>query len=459
MSKWDCRLWLNTHIPSVIGNIDVSIDDNRIEYNPSGYDKYMVNLSVKYDGQPVSALDLSYFNGEKEVSPVHCKNGEATLLFPDLQTMDHLDIKVIYNYKSEAKIYDPELGATYNNGGYAKYDTNSHVRIPVKVKSNKISQVKEKEAVPTPDPISPELAQAAMPVGEPMKKTIERNFDDEAKDYIKILQDVEKAVRSKDYASVKSLFTEQGFALFSRMMSSAEISVTKSKHEYTCEKTGRFIIGRTIPVAVKNGKHISNENIVLRFDPEQKLVSSVAYALTRRAETDIFREAATWTAESRHSLLQFMEDYQTAFALKRLDYIESIFSDNAIIIVGKVNGKKGVKRYFDGIGKSVASNVTYKKYDKETYLKNLRRDFQNKKFIQLVFEDTEISKVNTNDFLDNEVLWIELKQQYTSSDYSDKGYLALQINMKSDGSMINVRSWTPYHIPINDLKRAFPIGN
>lgn len=44
----------------------------------------------------------------------------------------------------------------------------------------------------------------------------------------------------------------------------------------------------------------------------------------------------SWEEDSRICLIRFLEDYQTAYALKRLDYIESIFSDDAWIITGTV---------------------------------------------------------------------------------------------------------------------------
>ena len=49
------------------------------------------------------------------------------------------------------------------------------------------------------------------------------------------------------------------------------------------------------------------------------------------AETDILCKG-DWPEEVRMAILQFMENYKTAYSLKRLKYIESIFADDAIII-------------------------------------------------------------------------------------------------------------------------------
>ena len=219
-------------------------------------------------------------------------------------------------------------------------------------------------------------------------------------------------------------------------------------------------MGKYIPVAIRNGKHISKENIVFRFSPSDGKIRSVAYALTSRADIDIFREAS-WSLDSRYSLMQFMEDYQTAYALKRLDYIESIFSDNAVIITGTVkpNARKRIYNWSDMQGMAADNMVTYKQFTKESFLEKLKEDFRRKSYIQLTFEDTYISKVpNTENLIDNDVIWIELHQDYQSSNYNDKGYLALQINLRKSGSSINVRTWTPVFVPMNVLKESFPIG-
>lgn len=450
--------WLTNHITSMLGNIDVRLSENRIEYDESSYDKYIVNLDVTYAGNPVSALDLSYFNGEREVSPVHCKNGEVSLLFPDLTGFNTIDLKVLYDYVSEGKNYDPVLAAVYAGRRSAlPFDTRSGVKIPVKIKKDKISEGKRETAEPLQASSAAEQVDMAPIVKEP-RPTIERTFEQDAAGYVAAMQTVEKAIRAGDCTLARDCFIDEGYKIFELLMASGKVTVAKSGSDFTVERSDNFIVGKSLPVAVKNGKHISRENIVFRFDHDSGKIKSLAYALTERAENDIFREAQ-WSSASRYSLLQFMEDYQTAFALKRYDYIESIFSDDALIIVGSV--KPGArKRFFESQDFPAPDKVTYKSFNKSDYMRKVKHDFRNKSFIQLVFEDTSISKVGgTEEFLDNEVLWIELKQQYTSSNYSDKGYLALQINMRRDGSLINVRTWTPYFVPLDELKQRFPIGS
>ena len=468
--------WLNSHISMVLDNIEISIADDKIDYDEFAYDHYSVGLNLKYAGQPVSALDLGYFNGEREVRPVHGKNGRATLSFPDLQSFREIAVKVIYDYPDEGCLYDPALKSVYDSGIRVKFDGHDNLRLPIKVnadhlKSNGPSHNDEVMALAKSSKKAPAVAAelantATSPIIKEGRAQIERPVVEDLK-LAETMKSVEAALRNRKYETLESLFTPEGWKLFSMLVKAGDVRVTSTPESYTVERSNLFTMGKGIPIAYKVSGHVSNETLVFRFDKTSGLISSVAFALTKKAEEDIFRQAQ-WNMESRYSLLTFMEDYQTAFALKRLDYIEKIFSDDAIIITGKVGAhEKNAKRFFDAKELHMThknKNVKYTTYSKDEYIDKLRKDFYDrrsgtyKKYIQLVFEDAEISKVATNGYIDNEILWIEIKQQYNSDKYSDKGYLALQIDLKPKGSQIRVRTWTPEFIDLNLLKERFGVG-
>ncbi len=451
--------WLQLHIPAVLDNISFTLDDSKIEYDTTDYDCYTVNLDVAYNGRPASFIDASYFNGERTVGPVHAKSGHISLRFHDLSLLSAIDMKVIYDYPEEAELYDPDLRAAYAVGRRSAYDSRASFSIPVHADRDKIQSLgqttKPADAQPT-DITGSAASDSAMPLEADDIDTISRpDATGASQGLISAMQQVEIAIRSRDYTCVRGLFSAEGYSLFSAMMNSGKVSVSRKPERYTVESTALFTVGKGIPVSIKNGRHISNETIVFRFNSEG-LIKSVAYALSQRAEDDIFREA-DWNIESRYSLLTFMEDYQTAFALRRLDLFRQIYSDDAIIITGQFI-KPAKSRMVEGNFHDRGAEILYRSYDKDSYLQKLERDFLNKSFIQISFEDTWISKVDDGGLLDNEVIWIELKQQYTSSNYSDKGFLALQINLRPSGSQINVRTWTPTFMPLAKLKRSYPIG-
>jgi len=212
------------------------------------------------------------------------------------------------------------------------------------------------------------------------------------------------------------------------------------------------VVGFRISLKYKGG-HRENETIVFRFTGDG-LCESVAYALTDRAEEDIFKQNK-WDLDARYAILRFMEDYQTAFSLKRLGYIESIFSDDAIIITGKKTGRGNVRKTGDGKFIDLSSEYSFKRQSKDEYIDNLRRDFTNKNYIKLTFEDNEIMHQSSNLDIAQNIYWIEIKQFYSSSGYNDVGYLSLQIDMSSEDPKIKVRTWQPGKLPLQELMRRF----
>lgn len=133
-------------------------------------------------------------------------------------------------------------------------------------------------------------------------------------------------------------------------------------------------------------------------------------------------------------IINFLEVYKTAYALKRLDYIKSIFDDNAVIIVGKM-----VKKANNSDADRYAMNkfVQRTRYTKEEYMKHLENNFNRNEFINIRFSRTNIEKAQKK-----EVYGIQIKQEYFSSTYGDSGYLYLQVDMTNPNApLIIVRTW------------------
>jgi hypothetical protein len=133
-----------------------------------------------------------------------------------------------------------------------------------------------------------------------------------------------------------------------------------------------------------------------------------------------------------------MEYYKTAYSLKRLDYIESIFSDNALIIVGTVLKKA---QPIDGMYKNIGEKgVKYQRYTKKDYITRLENVFNSKEYVNIDFDEAEVRKLNGSD----NIYGIQLSQHYYSSNYSDFGYLFLMIDLHDTlHPTIYVRTWQP----------------
>lgn len=447
----DAKSWLNSHINNIFTTLKVSLEG--VETRPDNeLDPYLLNLSITFMGQPVSDLDFSYNNNGITVRDQHVKNGHASLALEQLPE-DELWLAIEYKYTNEGKQYDNELATIYASRHPATF-RKADLTIPCKgvtpdkfqLKGTKLSK-QEKAEIARNESIAPTSV-------SPERNRIETQPVDMSREHIltDAMQKVSDAIDSRQYSDVADLFTPEGFSGFSRMMNSGKVRNAVSAHNWKVEHGGGYILGKSLPVTIKyNGGHTVREEIVFRFNDQNK-IESVAYALTKKAEDDIFRQNG-WDLAARYAILHFMEDYQTAYALKDLEYIKKIYSEDAVIIHGKKNPNAHKQRTLEG-GYFITAPFTYTLQTKEEFITNLRKDFDAKKYIKLTFEENEI--VEQAGIYQN-IFWIEIKQYYQSDVYHDVGFLALMIDMREEDPLIKVRTWAPDKVPLPELMKRYTI--
>ncbi len=186
----------------------------------------------------------------------------------------------------------------------------------------------------------------------------------------------------------------------------------------------------------RSGKTVV-ENVEFRIDPQTMKISSLSYMLNQEAETDIMDANKKWDDNSRVQIMQFLQNYQTAYALKRADYLESVFSDDALIIVGsKVKQTPNLENRINLADKQMYNFVQKTKTE---YMTDLRRVFASAEFINLQLKDNEIIKAGKE-----EIYGIQIRQLYASNNYADQGYLFLVVDLRNpDKPIIHVRTWQP----------------
>ena len=149
--------------------------------------------------------------------------------------------------------------------------------------------------------------------------------------------------------------------------------------------------------------------------------------------------------EKRMKIKAYCERLRTAYNQKDIDFINQIFSDNALIITGTVISVKPMEdRYANKL------RVVYKKQNKEQYIANLKKAFLRNKWIDVKFSDIEengelgaCAGVTKSDNNPN-IFGVRLRQEWRSSNYSDVGYLFLLWDFTDeDKPVIHVRTWQP----------------
>lgn len=454
-ARIEAKPWLESKISNLLNSIEVSLDN--IEERKGDANPYLVNLRFTCKGQKINGLQLSYFTGLRRVDGIHAKNGEATLEFPRIPS-DRISLIYEYAFADDGSIFDPELKAYFQSNNSPRTFGQANQSVAVRgatVNSFAVEQPAKSEPVAASSATSAPIV-ADVQIAEPRKRVETREALD-PQPFVETMQKIESAIGSGAYASVEQLFTPEGYNIFMRMINSGKVRLARTNGvERRIEQAEGYLIGKPIPVQITyKGNRRCNENIVLRFTPDG-LISSVAYALSSRAEDDIFRKNL-WGMKARYAMLTFMEDYQTAFALKDLDYIDKIFASNAIIInavvapASRKKARRSTDGYFVDPG-AVQPKVRYTKRTKKEYLDYLRRDFSLKNFIQIVFEETDIAWQSG---IKDSVYWIELKQNYTSNTYSDVGYLTLMIDLDEIDPYILVRTWTPEKLDLHDMMNRY----
>ena len=197
---------------------------------------------------------------------------------------------------------------------------------------------------------------------------------------------------------------------------------------------------RNIPVVIPGAPEGQQEQeIVINFTNSGE-IDHIVISVEETRYRDIMDNFITLEDFNRRQVIvDFVENFRTSYNMKDIKYIESVFSEQALIITGKV-----VKI---APSKDVAINallgtekITYTTFTKKEYIANLKNTFARNKYIDVQFEDIDVVRHPKNDYL----YGVTLKQKWGSSTYNDTGYLFLMIDFKVElQPMIHVRTWQP----------------
>lgn len=440
----DCLSELPRKIKSVLAGIKAELVSCEKEA-----DTYLANTRFSYNGHGISSLQLKYHNGVGYIGPLSIRDGIGQFEIQSLPDDNNLLMTYEYRFQKEAMNLDIELESAFS-GLKSIVSFDARGRIPIKV--NKKKGEVQQDAKATAKMNAAQLAVAPEIAPEKTRKvnnlvTLEKVNEDEP--YLAVMRMVEKAIKSHSPSIAKECFTDEAYGMFDTLMTKTGAVSLVGEQKYEFVKIDESLVlarGCNIKVKYSNGKSFM-ENLVFRFNPIDHKILSFAYCLTDKAEEFIFNGSAPWgRADQRYTILQFMEDYQTAFALKRMGHIDKIFSEDAIIIVGTVyKAVKNTKTYKDiAIKFENTDNIYHNVYTKKEYLNNLKKHFKVNEYSHLIFEDNLIKKVNTNGLIEDGAAYaIQIRQYFNSPSYSDVGYLTLFLDMQGQYPMILVRLWQP----------------
>ncbi|MDO4160245.1 MAG: nuclear transport factor 2 family protein [Prevotellaceae bacterium] len=189
------------------------------------------------------------------------------------------------------------------------------------------------------------------------------------------------------------------------------------------------------------------QEAVVEFDKNGTIID-FRFALEAQLSESMERCGSVVEVERRMIILDYVEQFRTAYCRKDMNFLEKIFSDDAVIITGKVITTR--KSDFN----TANAKIVYNKQTKQEYLRNLRRAFLRNKYIDVKFSDIGdddsanggcpgISRSQNNP----NFYGVRLKQEWKSSTYSDEGYVFLLWNFTNENEpIIEVRTWQPTYV-------------
>ena len=205
-----------------------------------------------------------------------------------------------------------------------------------------------------------------------------------------------------------------------------------------CITTGSGYQVRNIPLMMKpTGEREFGEDeyqeAVISFD-KQGNVESFYLSISMNLYMNVIKSNLELTDLRRRQLiLDYVEQFRTAYNQKDINFLNQVFSDDALIITGKVITTKHREGF-------TSQKIQYNKQSKEQYIKNLRGIFARNSYIKVTFDEIEVMRhpINPNFY------GVTLLQGWTSGKYHDDGYLFLLWDFTNENApQIHVRTWQP----------------
>jgi len=485
----------------------IDVDITKIIEKPDQAMK-SVMLRITFLGHPVQNFDYVYWTGNTWSHLVSSRNGMGVVqLYGEAsQSLDKIRLKIEYIFENKSKL-DLELHEILKNAR-TPFFTGARIQVSLMdpqepepktladEKTTKLNQEessdtettdkhrnqtaksiteknegsplntaavrvdKEESAVSSSEEsddnqqedISPakskkEKTAAATPVNKEEAKVTHASatYAGESEDQPDIISQCEKLSRkaieystSKEYDAAREIFTSEGYEMYDRLINYGEAEVLNENPELKLIKLHNRVFARSVPVkfSFPHNNREFIEEIVFTCNDSNK-IEGLTMSLSDMAINDIMGHSR-WDDKDKFTLIEFMENYKTAYALKRIDYIESIFADNALIIVGqKLKKAEPIDDMYKSLGKNYS--FQYIKLTKAEYMERLNRVFRSNEFVNIHFEDNEVKRKGKD-----RVYGIQIAQNYYSTNYADKGYLFLMIDLNDTlNPKIYVRSWQP----------------
>jgi len=451
---------LLTSLPDRLNRIFSGLSISVLKQKAKKIDKTILT-EIKFRNEKVQNIDYIFYTGDDWSSITSARDGLGVVEYfgEYSKVVDKIRMRIEYEYVNKSNI-DKELQEAIDVA-YVPFFKSSEISIPlVDIFADEESEIKEvkQQIVESRGGFFAEGLDEAdftrnieTAVGPEIKNnSLEANNSVINKDSLKKVQTLNlyrnmvrkvcTAIELDMHDSIRPYFNNDGWSVYKKLIEYGDAKVLDNGAELKALTVNNQTFIRSVPMrfSFKKNSRKFIENISFTFN-DNNHISDVTFSLSEKSVNDILRKSARFANEEEKALLiNFMESYKTAYCLGRADYLNQIFADDALIIVGRVLKKT---QKIDGIYQNMKNDdIEYIRVNKNDYIARLRRVFKSNEFVNIQFEDNIVKKARA----DSKVYGIQIKQSYYSTNYGDVGYLFLMIDLdKIQNPKIWVRTWQP----------------
>ena len=260
------------------------------------------------------------------------------------------------------------------------------------------------------------------------------------------------SLSDQNWDAVKQHFSESGFKSLEELALKTNLRNVNPLYETKIIKLpdGKFEV-RDIKVMVDMKATSGNPFQYLVFTlGKDGLIDDVRFALENRHYQQIIKQGEKLQDFAfRQQILHFIEIFRTAYNRKDIEYLRRVYSDDALIIVGKVIEVKPDMPDMLASSSLSQDKITFVRLSKTEYIQKLENKvFKQNDFIKVNFSEVELRRHPSKNY----IYGVTLKQDWHTSTYSDEGYLFLMIDFHDqEKPLIHVRSWQPEKFPDGSL--------
>ncbi len=196
---------------------------------------------------------------------------------------------------------------------------------------------------------------------------------------------------------------------------------------------------RNIPIALSS----DSQTAVICYNRRDGRISDFYFGLEIHHYKNIMEPGLVVDHTRREIILNFIEDFRTAYIRKDIDFIDRVFSEHALIIVGRVLQKSNIdpEQMLSSFQKE---EVEYLVFSKAEYIARLKNLYEINSHLILQFNNIEVNQHRKHPNFYG--ILLEQYWQWTTASgqrgYGDTGYLFLLIQFReNDYPLVWVRTW------------------